>query len=306
MDNRAPDYEMRLPENAGHLLRDALNVDTTTAGHIRRREGFERMFVGTSCHSLWSPPTHEYALYVDGTQMFRIGHNGVKSVLAGGMVPGRRVSYAYINGAVFASDGARKWTFFAPGGMPAWGDGAGTVLQGRALQPVPAGQHVCFHVNRFYSASGDTIFVSEPFAPHLYDPATGFERFPGRITMLAATEGGVYLGADATYFIPGGFPGERVQLVAPEPPVEWSDTHDTDSDTVFWMSPRGLMRGTPSGEVQALQEQRVEVARALSGATAVRNRDGIRSIISVLSEPDLTQAAASSFINARLVRKAPP
>ena len=40
MDNRVPDYKMALPDEAGHLLRDALNVDIGPTGAVKTRFGF--------------------------------------------------------------------------------------------------------------------------------------------------------------------------------------------------------------------------------------------------------------------------
>lgn len=70
MDNRVPDFDLKLPEDAGHLLRDALNVDVTAQGSVKTRPGYARVVAGTDCHSLWSPLADNFALYVDDGTLY--------------------------------------------------------------------------------------------------------------------------------------------------------------------------------------------------------------------------------------------
>ena len=42
MDNRVPDFKLGLPRGAGHLLRDALNVDVTETGAAACRDLADR------------------------------------------------------------------------------------------------------------------------------------------------------------------------------------------------------------------------------------------------------------------------
>ena len=72
MDNRAPDFKLGLPEGAGHLLRDALNVDVTAQGSLKTRAGYALAEQGLDCHSGWSPLDGSYGLYCDSGDIFRI------------------------------------------------------------------------------------------------------------------------------------------------------------------------------------------------------------------------------------------
>ena len=302
MTNRREAYVMPNGD-AGQLLRDAVNVDVSAQGRVRRRDGYTLTVAGHNCHSLWSPRSAEYALYVEGSSIKRIDAGGAVSVVRGGLVPSLRMSFADVHGAVYFSNGVDKGSLYTTGQsvMPWLNDRV--KWQDRLLEPMPAGQHLCFHNNRLYVSQGEMLYISAPFAPHLMDAAVGFEQFPSHIVMVVATNEGVYVGADVTYFAPGGFPAEALRVVATDAPVEWSDSYDDQTDAVAWLSPQGLCIGNAMGEVGTPQSKHIAVSKAPTGATVTRERDGIRQVIAVLHDPALTGAEAQSFIQARLVRK---
>lgn len=297
MSNRREDYALSGNEEEGALLRDAINVDVSKQGRLRRRPGFERLISGSFLHSLWAPPSGEYGLYMSGGSLMKIGANGSAIAVKTGLLPNQRMSFAHVNGDVFFSNGINKGSLAgAWGSAPvAWGD--------RTLDPMPAGQHICYGANRLYVATGNTVYYSVPFAAHLMDAASNFVQFPSRVTMLVAVPAGLFIGADKTYFAAGGLPAEMLSVAAKEPPVEWSVSYDPDTETAAWMSPRGITIGTPGGEVQTPQEKEIAVSAADTGSSAFRERDGMRQIIGSLIDPGQTGAAVSGFMNARLVRK---
>ena len=306
MNNRREAYTMPNSGQDGsseYFLRDAVNVDVSAQGRLRRRDGYTLVSAGTGCHSLWSPTSADYALYVEGANIKRVAQSGEVSVVYTGVTPTLRMSFADVHGAVYFSNGVDKGSLYeTENSVRPWGNSR-VQWQDRLLEPMPAGQHICFHNNRLLVAQGEMLYISAPFATHLMDAAVGFEQFPAPITMLAATNDGVYLGSDVTYFSPGGFPAEALRVALRAPAVEWSDSYDTVRDQVQWMTARGLAVGASSGEVLLPQEERVSVSSAATGATVVRDRNGIRQVLAALHDPTLTGAEAQSFINARLVRK---
>lgn len=307
MDNRRPAFALS-SKDTGDLLRDAVNVDVTDAGTLRRRAGSTLVRSGADCHSLWSPRSGAYALYADAGDLYRLkpAADGtlVRNQIAAGFGRSSAVSWAEVNEAVYFTDGLRVGSFHPDTGpTPAWMPQYGVDIQGRKLDSMPAGQAMAYHRNRTLVACGPVLFYSEPFAPHLYDPAQNFVQFPARITLIAALESGVYVAtADATYFAAGGFPAQGLAEVAPYGAAEGSLTLLDGADECAWMSPKGIVRAK-GGEFSAVQEPRVVVGTSERAACVYREHNGLRQVLASLADPTQAKAGVGSFIEAETVRK---
>lgn len=301
MDNRAPDYKLRLPDGGGHLLRDALNVDVTAQGTVKTRAGYALTQAGNDCHSLWAPLEGDYALYVDNGDLYRI--DTTKTLIASGFGNATPVRYAQVYEAVYFTDGLRVGSYHPSSGpTPEWASAAATSIGDQVLVPMPAGQHIAHHAGRLLVAVGSVVIYSEPFTPHLRDEAKGFELFPAPITCLAAVEGGVFVVADKTYFIAGGFPAQAVRAVfdygAPDQQPSYRE-----GGGAHWMSGKGVVSVTSSGEISNLQESRVALSADGAAATLYREADGMETIIAALASPSDTGAGVGSYAQARIIRK---
>lgn len=105
VNNRLPDTELAVPK-VGTFLREAVNVNITTAGTVKRRQGSAVSVPGTDCHSFWS--NGKFAYFVDGTSLYALtgSPSGLtKTLLRSGLTPGMRLSYTELNGQVIYSDG---------------------------------------------------------------------------------------------------------------------------------------------------------------------------------------------------------
>ena len=301
MDNRAPDYKLRLPDGAGHLLRDALNVDVTAQGTVKTRAGYALTQAGNDCHSLWAPLEGDYALYVDDGDLYRI--DTAKTLIASGFGNATPVRYAQVYEAVYFTDGLRVGSYHPSSGpTPEWASATATSIGDQVLVPMPAGQHIAHHAGRLLVAVGSVVIYSEPFTPHLRDEAKGFELFPAPITCLAAVEGGVFVVADKTYFIAGGFPAQAVRAVFDYGAPDQQPSYREDGGA-HWMSGKGVVSVTSSGEISNLQESRVALSTDGAAATLYREADGMETIIAALASPSDTGAGVGSYAQARIIRK---
>ena len=125
MDNRAPDFKLELPDNAGHLLRDAVNVDATEHGSVKTRDGFKLAEAGVDCHSAWALRNGTYGLYCDSGDIFRVDLRDdgtlVRSQVASGYGRIYPVVYAQVNESVYFTDGLRVGSYHPVSGpTPAW------------------------------------------------------------------------------------------------------------------------------------------------------------------------------------------
>lgn len=303
MDNRAPDFRLALPDEAGHLLRDALNVDVTQQGSVKTRAGYALAVAGTDCHSLWAPLSGGYALYVDDGVLYRLDAAGVRTVQETGVGRMAPVRYAQVNEAVYFTDGLHRGSCHpVPGPTPRWADAAAMEVGGQWLTPMPAGQHVAFHGARLLVAVGEVLVYSEPFTPHLRDEAGGFELFAAPITCLVAVEAGVFVVADKTYFLAGGLPAQSVQAVLEYGAPEQQPGYRSDGGA-HWMSERGLVSCTRAGEIANLQQAHVALQARGTAATLWREADGMQAVVAALGEPGHTGAGVGSYAQARIVRK---
>ena len=301
MDNRAPDYKLRLPDRGGHLLRDALNVDVTAQGTVKTRAGYALAQAGNDCHSLWSPVEGDYALYVDDGNLYRI--DSAKTLVAGGFGNVTPVRYAQVYEAVYFTDGLRVGSYHPSSGpTPEWASATATTIGDQVLVPMPAGQHIAHHAGRLLVGVGSAVIYSEPFTPHLRDEAKGFELFPAPVTCLVAVEGGVFVVADKTYFIAGGFPAQAVRAVFDYGAPAQQPSYREDGGA-HWMSSKGVVSVTSSGEISNLQESRVSLSADGAAATLYREADGMETIIAALASHSDTGAGVGSYAQARIIRK---
>ena len=300
MDNRAPDYKLSLPDG-GHLLRDALNVDVTAQGTVKTRAGYALAQAGNDCHSLWSPVEGDYALYVDDGDLYRI--DTAKSLVASGFGNATPVRYTQVYEAVYFTDGLRVGSYHPSSGpTPEWASATATSIGDQVLVPMPAGQHIAHHAGRLLVAVGSAVIYSEPFTPHLRDEAKGFELFPAPITCLVAVEGCVFVVADKTYFIAGGFPAQAVRAVFDYGAPDQQPSYREDGGA-HWMSSKGVVSVTSSGEISNLQESRVALSADGAAATLYRDADGMETVVAALASPSDVGAGVGSYAQARIIRK---
>lgn len=77
------------------------------------------------------------------------------------------------------------------------------------LARLPGGSFITAWRGLLLVAKGRTLIMSQPMNPGLHSPRHGFVQFPYRITMVAAVEGGLYVGTRlGVQFLRGGKPGE--------------------------------------------------------------------------------------------------
>lgn len=103
INNRVPDSDLARIEGgkkAGDFLRNAVNVDITTQGNLRRRPGVAQLQACSDAHSLHG--TSAAMFYVDGDTLYKYPRTAVRA----GLTPTLGVSYAEgPSGEVYWSNG---------------------------------------------------------------------------------------------------------------------------------------------------------------------------------------------------------
>lgn len=172
------------------------------------------------------------------------------------------------------------------------------------LRPMPPGDIVRQLGGRLLVAAGSVLYYSEVYQYGVMNPSKGFIQFPSDITVMETTSGGTWVCADQTYW----FGGLDIAAADPNPVAAYGGVRGSggqvpNSNDVFWMSPRGVMRGTQDGQFTNLQEAHVAVAPAAFAAGFFREFDGRKQFIESAFATDVNRMAAASYMDAEVVRK---
>lgn len=139
VNNRAPEEMLGADE-----LRAGVNVDITSTGDPRTRSGYRKVISGQSMHSLYGHRELPFALAVDNNALKAYPTDfdpaGVVTIRSD-LKPAQTVSYAYVNGEVYWSDGFdsgrvgedrldRPFALAGPAGSPNLSATSGALPQG--------------------------------------------------------------------------------------------------------------------------------------------------------------------------------
>jgi len=172
------------------------------------------------------------------------------------------------------------------------------------LTPMPAGNIVRELNGRLLVAAGSMLYYSEPYAHALTNPARNYIPFPAPISMIESCQTGFFVAADQTYWVGGDVADTNLDPVLPFGAVPNTSGQSADENIAYWMSTRGMIRGTPDGQVVRLQEANVAVDTAPTGAFLYRKGDGMKQALGALFGANSTAVAASSWLEAEVIRKA--
>ena len=149
----------------------------------------------------------------------------------------------------------------------------GRQITGRIESPLPAGD--LFESNgRLCSISGETVYVGLPYKHGYYEPAKGFISFLSPVTMAVANEGGTYIAADKTYFIPGdlGNIQEKMTDALPYGAVRGTAFEHPNKKNVGWFSQDGFVLADTVGQAVAITADMIAVTPPERGFSAIINQ----------------------------------
>ena len=157
----------------------------------------------------------------------------------------------------------------------------GRESNGRYEEPLPAG--TLFSSNgRLCSFSGSTVYVGLPFRPGYYLPADGYIPFPADVSIAIENQGGTFIAADKTYWLPGDLGNVEGPLrdVLPYGAVPGTEfKHPTDS-TVGWFGADGFVLAGIDGSVKAVMSDNIDLTAPDTGCSTVRATNGYLRVIS--------------------------
>lgn len=181
---------------------------------------------------------------------------------------------------------------------------SGAAPQTVGLVGLPAGRILCSHHSRLLSVRENVLSYSAPFAPLLADPVSNFIAFEAPITVVMSCGNGLFVCADKTYWLAGDISQASRDEVLPYGAVFGSGTKSPNAPSIaFWMSTRGLVRGSADGSAVNVQEARLSLSGGRQATTYVRERNGQSHVIAALKSPAATRGAISTSIDCEVVRR---
>lgn len=159
---------------------------------------------------------------------------------------------------------------------------------------LPAGELLAYSNGRLLSAKGQYLYYSEPFDLEKCDIVSGYMAFAEPITVLQATENGIYVAADKTWFLEGRSITELTfKEVLPYGGVFGTACRGKDGE-YCWMSPFGFVKANSLGEVENVQVGKVGVVPCTRGNSIFIKEHGKEKFVSTVEKQ---KDAENTFAN---------
>jgi len=167
----------------------------------------------------------------------------------------------------------------------------GRVCSTQFLTPLPAGEFLCWHAGRLYTALGDSLAFSQPMRPHLSDAA--HDRIPFQaISFIESVGTGIFVGdSRGVWFLAGEDPSKfALRRASAATAVHGSSIlaqgrhfpekkAPADEPVALWLSDVGYLLGRSDGQVVELEPDRIRIPSPLAGRSAFLLRKGIKQVV---------------------------
>lgn len=151
------------------------------------------------------------------------------------------------------------------------------------LMPMPFCSMLAAYNGIIVGVHGRYVLFSSPMHPHLFDPTSNFFQYSDEPSLIAATDGGLYVAAgEKTYFITQPDSGTPVQRpVFDIGAIKGSATQLPDGRAA-WFTRYGLAIGGPDGVVALPNRQTYAPDLAAMGAAGVLEHNGGAMVVTTM------------------------
>jgi len=259
-------------------LSAASNVNIDRTGRISRRSGFVSV-LAKGGHSIFS--CGNYCLFVDDTNLCVL--NPDYSWTAIGTVSfGAKVDYYKLGDTIYYLNGHERGTVIDRV-YTAWNAASyvGPATTKTYSDP-PIGKFLDLYNGRMFIAKDDVLWYSQPFAYAWFNLARNYVPMPGRLVMMRAVKGGIFVSTeDEQYFLGGSKPDEMTfEKVAEYPAIEGTVTRVDFSRVgdgsmggigLIWASQKGICLGSPGGDFKNISQTKISFSGGRVGAGLLRD-----------------------------------
>lgn len=287
MNNRLPAHSLHRDQYGRVVsVRNVVNADIDHQGNFRRRQGYTKVYSGLNTRDGFDCEAGHF--FIEANTLKKLNADNTATALDQGWFG--PITYSYFNSALYLSDGLRTAKVVN-----------GVVSNYADMPPCSILKH---HNGRLYGAAGKTVWYTDPFVDAV-DAQRNFLQFPSDVTVIASVTGGIWIVADKTYFFRGGGPENFVQEVQLEyGAVPGTAREIPNSNDVTWFSVRGVTVATQDGAIKNVQEENVAPDTGTSGASIVREENGVKQLITTINNPTVSPMAARDWMDMEIVRRA--
>lgn len=155
------------------------------------------------------------------------------------------------------------------------------------LSPMPGGTILAYLNGTIFAANGKYIFYSEPLRYGLCYMSRNFFQFSSDVTIMLSVTEGLHVCADKTYFISAPETAEVSQVMTlPYGAFKGTGTYLPGDTGVAWFSERGQVIAKGPA-VEAVTEKVFIPWYATSGASFVREQQGLKQIVTVTHQTEI-------------------
>jgi hypothetical protein len=194
-------------------------------------------------------------------------------------------------------------------GTPIFRIAAVSNAQGRRLSTQfrmkpPAGSLLEYYNGRIYIAQGNIVWITDPLRYGLVNAVSGFIMYSEDVTIMKAVDDGMYICADATYWV-SGFDTDEFQQVGllPYGGVLGTGINIPKSDNVAWFSKYGIVVAGLNAQLTNIQEDKSAIGEFENGAMIYREQGGLRQIIATLGTGTQSSYLAPDYVTLENARR---
>lgn len=311
-------------------LESAVNVDLDDVGQVRRRRGYERRSTGRF-HSLFH--TGKHLLGVKNDELGIISLNGFTftAIEAAGPSP---ISYTMVADTTYYSSAAVSGKIDASGARSDWGAPGNPLwlspvvnptvtlgeVRGQLLGAPPMATEIESWSGRIYMAHKRTLWATELFLYDYVDKTRNYLQFEDDITLVAATDNGLFVGTRSTIsYLSGVFseglrlkhvasygvvPGSLARVQADRVHPQARQSPMPDGQAVMFMTTQGICAGFDGGELYNITKGRVALPEAARVAALYREDSGGTTYVAAADSAGGPSANAriGDYVEARIIR----
>lgn len=184
----------------------------------------------------------------------------------------------------------------------------GPVLMTQFMVPPPPAYLLEIHNGRIYGADADYPkfpWFTEAFRFGLMKQSNRLA-FEDEVDMMLSVDGGLFLGADKTWFLPGGDPKAMApREVFPYGAVRYARMRHPDQPNVMWLAQEGICMGGPDGSAVNLTQERVAFTDGINeGSLIYHEQDGTKQAIAAMSPGVNSNLQSASYMGATIIKRA--
>lgn len=183
----------------------------------------------------------------------------------------------------------------------------GNIAEMLSAYPPPPASIIRFYNGRAYVVDKEGgVWYSNPYSFDHFQLASSYLMLPLEVVIMEPVTNGIFFATAKETFFYAGNPESGFSVIKKYDygAIKGTGKRIPSSNEVAWMSQRGVIIGSADGSCENRQEKNVATETGVSGATLIREQDGMRQVIACVKQPTTSKLAASGWITAEVVRRA--